>query len=213
MSETRRLSGSSTEMTTAVCLIEGCGRPAGLPGSARGWCHTHYRRWQRHGNPLGQFRERPPAGSTLAEQFAWYRPGQPSADECWDWEGNTDAYGYGALGRGGKVLKAHRVSYELYVGSIPEGAQILHSCDRPICVNPSHLRPGNARDNTDDALERDRIRKGDRHWNVKLTEEDVREIRSLREKGRTYRFIAESYGVSTSAIRDIIIRRNWKHVN
>ena len=208
MSETRRLSGSS-EM---ICSVEGCDRPAGLPGTARGWCRTHYGRWKRSGNPLGQFRERPPKGSSLAETFAWYRPGEPSTDECWDWQGHTDAYGYGALGRGGKVLKAHRVSYELHVGPIPEGAQLLHSCDRPICVNPHHLRAGGHHDNVTDAIERERYRKGAQHWNVKLTEEDVREIRSLREEGKTYRAIADDYGVSTGAVRDIINHRNWKHV-
>lgn len=199
-------------MTTSVCLIEGCGRPAGLPGSARGWCHTHYRRWQRHGNPLGQFRERPPAGSTLAEQFAWYRPGKPSADECWDWEGSTDAGGYGQIGRDGTMLKAHRVSYELHVGPIPEGAWLLHSCDRPICVNPNHLRSGNARDNTNDALSRDRIRKGEQHGQAKLTEQDVREMRRKRAQGMTYLSIANQYGVGRATARNAILGVTWKHI-
>ena len=210
--EASGLSRKGNRMST-VCLIEGCDRPAGLPGTARGWCHTHYRRWQRHGDPLGQFRERPPKGSTLKETFAWYRPGQPPTDSCWDWEGNTDAYGYGALGRDGRVLKAHRVSYELHVGPIPTGAQLLHSCDRPICVNPNHLRPGNARANTDDALERDRVRKGERHGQSKLTKQDVREMRQKRAQGRTIKSLSEEYGISYGGARDAISGKNWKHLS
>lgn len=194
------------------CLIEGCERPSNVAGAARGWCLVHYKRWQNSGHPLGQFRERPSAGSTLAEQFAWYRPGKPSADECWDWEGSTDAGGYGQIGRDGTMLKAHRVSYELYVGPIPEGAWVLHSCDRPVCVNPNHLRPGNARDNTDDALSRDRIRKGEQHGQAKLTEKDVREMRRKRAQGMTYPSIANQYGVGRVTARNAILGVTWDHI-
>ena len=61
-------------------------------------------------------------------------------DECWYWTGATQK-GYGAIGLNGKTVRAHRMSYELLVGNIPEGKQLDHLCNNKLCVNPSHLEP------------------------------------------------------------------------
>jgi hypothetical protein len=59
---------------------------------------------------------------------------------CWKWNGSLNNRGYGRLGIGKhKTLLAHRISYELFVGSIPEGMELHHKCGVPNCVNPSHL--------------------------------------------------------------------------
>ena len=84
---------------------------------------------------------------------------------CWIWEGTRERKGYGRLGRGhssGQLL-AHRASYELFVGPIPDGMMVLHRCDIPSCVNPEHLFIGTAADNA-----RDEVAKG-RNPNTKKT--------------------------------------------
>jgi hypothetical protein len=75
---------------------------------------------------------------------------------CWIWMGSVDRRGYGRFSPHRIARKAHRVAYELFVGPIPPRMGILHSCDIPSCVNPSHLRPGTQRDNTLDAIRRGR---------------------------------------------------------
>lgn len=195
-------------MSTQVCSIEGCERPR---GRARGWCSMHYRRWQNSGTPLGVQRLRPPVGSTPEQAFSWYRPGEPPTDgSCWDWQGTVDSDGYGQLGS--RRMKAHRVSYEIYVGTIPSGAGILHRCDRPICVNPYHLRPGTQRENVDDAVSRDRVRKGERHGMAKLTEAQVIEIRRLRRAGQSSDELSRMFGIGSRTVRSIVNRETWRHV-
>lgn len=84
---------------------------------------------------------------------------QPSTG-CWQWNGpmrEQDGYGFFTLG--GRRLSAHRVSWELHHGSIPDGFYICHHCDNPPCVRPDHLFLGTVRDNVDDM-----IAKGRGHW-------------------------------------------------
>ena len=75
--------------------------------------------------------------------------------DCWLWQPGKDKDGYGKIKVAGKHLRAHRLSYELYVGPIPESVMVLHRCDVPGCVNPDHLWLGTALDNN-----RDRDQKG-----------------------------------------------------
>ena len=82
---------------------------------------------------------------------------------CWLWEGAKYQNGYGWLKVFGKVVSAHRFSYELHKGSIPEGMHILHSCDVRHCVNPDHLRVGTHQENMREAAERGRMPTGDQH--------------------------------------------------
>jgi hypothetical protein len=79
---------------------------------------------------------------------------------CWTWIGSRNRDGYGQFKLNGKLMRPHRVAYELAFGPIPPGAQILHSCDNPSCCNPNHLRTGTHQDNMDDKAERGRARSG-----------------------------------------------------
>lgn len=70
------------------------------------------------------------------------------ANGCWIWTGAKDKDGYGQFTANCVPFKAHRVSYEIFVGSIPEDLVPDHTCKNPSCVNPKHLEPVTIRVNT-----------------------------------------------------------------
>lgn len=82
---------------------------------------------------------------------------------CWNWtgcltKGEKNKTGYGTIWYNGKQRNAHRVAYEILVGPIPEGLNVLHTCDNSPCVNPAHLYLGTLKDNAQDTLRRGRCR-------------------------------------------------------
>ena len=96
---------------------------------------------------------------TMLEKYQrWVTVGEP--DECWLFHGKATSKGYGLLTwrEGGKsrAVLCHRWAYAHFVGPIPEGGLVLHSCDTPLCCNPSHLRVGSLSDNMRDMVERKR---------------------------------------------------------
>lgn len=82
---------------------------------------------------------------------------------CWMWNGSAYKNGYGWLKVFGSVKSAHRYSFELHKGPIPEGLEILHSCDNRRCINPDHLRAGTHKENMHEAANRGGIRRGENH--------------------------------------------------
>ena len=134
-------------------------------------------------------------------------------DSCWLWTGYRNEKGYGIFRVIGGVERAHRFSYLLHYGEIPAGKMILHSCDNPSCVNPSHLYAGTETDNSRDREERTKPnRKGSNNGRSKLTEEQVREVLSLKKCGFSNVGLRKMFNVSYCAINDIVNRRKWKHV-
>ncbi|MBA7693007.1 hypothetical protein ES703_101582 [subsurface metagenome] len=131
---------------------------------------------------------------------------------CWLWLASCHDFGYGHLRHGGKDLKAHRVAWELTNGPIPDGMQVLHSCDNPVCVNPSHLFLGTQQVNITDMMQKGRYRRhaalGENNGSAKLREPQVLEI--LRSTDETSRVLALKYAVSPSLIKQIRRREIWK---
>lgn len=135
--------------------------------------------------------------------------------DCVIWTGGKNRQGYGVIStiEGGRRIsrRAHRVSYEMANGPIPNGSHILHSCDNPSCVNPKHLRVGTHQENMDDKVRRSRQSMGERHAS-KLTQDEVIEIRRLASEGNAHQAIAEIYNVSQPLISAIVRRAIWKGV-
>lgn len=119
------------------CAIDGCdGKMFG-----RGWCAAHWTRWKRYGDPFEQQRIR---GDLLAR--FWSKIAK--TETCWLWTGTLHGSGYGQFWDGSVITGAHRASYELLVRPIPEGLTIDHLCRVPACVNPVHLEPVTASENS-----------------------------------------------------------------
>lgn len=135
---------------------------------------------------------------------------------CWLWTGSCSHNGYGFFRFDGKNTQAHRVSYKLFRGEIPDGLFVCHHCDVPCCVNPDHLFVGSRRDNLNDAKKKGRNkllgRPGERHYLTTFKDEDVIEIRKLSKNGEACAHIARMYGKSETAIRWIIQRKSWQHL-
>lgn len=99
---------------------------------------------------------------SLQERFEVSYVPEPNSG-CWLWFGSTNRRGYGSIQENGKRLGAHRLSWTIHNGEIPEGYFVCHTCDNPCCVNPGHLFLGTHQDNMTDMC-----KKG-RHKNTKKT--------------------------------------------
>jgi len=133
---------------------------------------------------------------------------------CWLWTGTLDGRGgYGKIGNPQHV-KAHRVSWELFRGPIPDGMCILHKCDIRCCVNPDHLFVGTYQDNVVDMHKKGRHNAkpqiGERHHRAKLNAEQVKEILKSKESQRA---LARKFKVSESQIHRIKRGHRWSHIN
>jgi hypothetical protein len=150
-------------------------------------------------------------------------PGHGPNGDCWVWTGwVTPKGGYGQIQRpkteGGRTDYVHRVSYELHHGvqlgrARKTGPLVLHRCDNPACVNPEHLFLGDDQDNHRDMMakgrKRTRYQRGEANLIAKLTEDQVRAIRS---DPRKYDDISADYDICISHISCIKNRVVWTHI-
>lgn len=129
-------------------------------------------------------------------------------DTCWLWQGTLGDLGYGELyARGRKNYKAHRLSYELHHGEIPEGLFVCHKCDVRNCVNPDHLFAGTHDDNMADKVSKGRQAAGKRsNGKGKLTEDQVL---AIAKDGRQRLEIAREYGIHPTAVWQIRVGLTW----
>lgn len=157
---------------------------------------------------------------TLEERF-WPKVQKRGPEECWLWSAGKLAGGYGRLRVDAKnQIVAHRASWEIHNGTVPEGLCVCHHCDNRGCVNPKHLFLGTYADNMADCWSKGRGRiprgkqfgidkpycRGEENGSAKLTRAQVLEIRKT---PGSYRQISENYGVSQSAVGLIKRRRIW----
>ena len=150
--------------------------------------------------------------------------------DCWLWTGSKRT-GYGQIGIGGRAgrpMPAHRVSYEIAYGAIPEGLFVCHKCDVRAYVNPAHLFLGTNSDNLKDSVAKghymadgrnpvwthpEKHAHGQGHANAKLTDEQVIEIRRAYAcKEANQRQLAERFGVGQQLVSDIVRGKRWKHL-
>lgn len=133
---------------------------------------------------------------------------------CWLWLGCRDGDGYGKFGQHGRTYRTHVFSYTFAYGEVPEGMCVLHRCDNPPCVRPSHLFLGTRGDNSRDMTEKGRSTRGEKGGSrVKMTDEKVIAMRAQYTTGKfSFSHLGRLYGVSKNTAMRVCKRQRWTHV-
>lgn len=151
-----------------------------------------------------------------------------SAAGCWTWTGCKSKRGYGqttlsipAIGIPGRAFRnvgvlAHRLSYALHIGD-PRGLHVLHACDNPSCVNPSHLSLGTHQDNMRDMVAKGRharccVRYGANVTTAKHSNEDAVRVANLFRDGKTNKEIRTLTGFTKHFVENVTSGRAWTHI-
>lgn len=148
----------------------------------------------------------------------WMYASVGEKNECWIWTGPKSNFGHGSFisGYSGHV-QAHRISWEIHRGKIPEGLCVCHDCpggDNPACVNPEHLWLGTKAENSRDRDEKGRhvALYGENANGAKLTEENVSEIRRRAKLGEPCARMDKEFSISPGYAWRIVNRKSWNHV-
>lgn len=130
--------------------------------------------------------------------------------DCTLIQGATNNSGYVMFRVGDKHYLAHRVSYIVNIGPVPDGQVIRHTCDNRRCISPEHLLPGTTQQNADDMKARGRSNTGTRHWNSRLTEDQVINIyKAAHLRTAMQKEIAAVYGVHPVTVSEIKRKVKW----
>jgi hypothetical protein len=122
-------------------------------------------------------------------------------NDCWEWKGCISSSGYGTFHTNIGMMLAHRVSWTIYNGEIPEGLLVLHKCDNRVCINPNHLSIGDQSNNINDMYNKHR------HSNRKLSDDDILFIRASKDNQLK---LAAKFGVSQGNISMIKSGKTFK---
>lgn len=130
---------------------------------------------------------------------------------CWLWLGGTNQKNYGHIWSSElkRHERAHRMVYQILIGAIPAGQQLLHRCDNPYCVNPDHMFVGSNAENMADRDAKGRQARGESCALAKLTEDQVR---AIRQSSGSHVAVGKQFGTSAMNVADIRHRRTWKHI-
>ena len=140
-----------------------------------------------------RYKSKPRPRKSIAERF-WSKVDKTGY--CWKWIAAKHRQGYGHFKDEGKVLFAHRVSWEFTNGPIPKGIEVMHSCDNTSCVNPAHLSLGTHKDNMVDMARKGRKKSKLRHL--------ISDIFAMTRHGLRQQQIADYFEVSQSAISMVL---------
>jgi len=141
-----------------------------------------------------------------ANHYLWGSVKLGGDDECWEWVGSLDRYGYGYLHR----ERAHRIAWELFNGtSLKPFVVVRHECGNTKCCNPRHLFAGTQLDNVESRIRRQRNAIGSNNGRAKLNPEKVL---SIVASEASHRSAAKTYGVNERTVRDIRSGRLWAHL-
>jgi hypothetical protein len=133
-------------------------------------------------------------------------------DKCWVWTGPVHTYG--RIYANGAYWMSHRFSWFIHNGPIPNGKYVCHRCDNPPCVRPDHLFLGDALENHQDCVKKNRQVFGERNGRCKLTEAQAIQVKRLYESGDWRQVdLAEKFGVTQIAISLLVRGVNWKYLN
>lgn len=135
---------------------------------------------------------------------------------CWEWFAAKDHFGYGQIGRYGRrnLIRAHRLSWLLFNGPIPDSLCVLHRCDNPSCVNPNHLFLGTKKDNAIDKAKKGRSYspRGETNGRAILNEKKVKSIRKFHKNGILCKDLSLMFNTPVSTIYKVVYRVTWKHI-
>ncbi len=197
-----------TNVLERICSVVGCERPH----HGIGWCRMHGERFRQHGSTDDP---RP----TTEERFRSKINCTGDDDQCHEWQGcrSVDGYGRFTWPSGSKHRQpenAHRIAWRLAFGPVPEGLCVLHRCDNPPCCRLDHLFLGTHADNARDRQSKGRGVQllGETNPNAKLTDDAVREMRTLWESGVGQRVLARQFKVDPSLVSYVVRRKIWRHV-
>ena len=126
-------------------------------------------------------------------------------DYCWEWTGWASLLGYGKFVIKNVSFSAHRISWLIHFGDIPEGLCVLHKCDNRRCIRSNHLFLGTHKDNTQDMYNKNR-------QGSKLTEDIVLKIRSMYECGISQKEIMDYFDIPRTTIYSIVHRKTWVYI-
>ena len=146
----------------------------------------------------------------------WPKVQNRKIDCCWIWIGAKCSSGYGNFrmgGKYGKIVAAHRLAWELWIGPVPSGLQVLHNCDTRSCVNPCHLFLGTNKDNVLDRVAKGRSARlsGEANGRAILTEAKVKKLRAM-EGQHSHSQLAAKFGISRRGVQRILYRKLWNHI-
>lgn len=157
-------------------------------------------------------------GLSLEQRF-WKHVDKKGEDECWNWTGGLKGGGYGVLciTSPKTTIGAHRYSYELHKGVIPDGLFVCHICNNPSCVNPKHLEVGDQYHNLGYAASLGRMRPpkpkiGENCHLAGITNSQAKEIKQMLANGIKGNIIAKRFNVSVFVVSNIRTGKSWKHI-